>query len=306
MLSKIYNLLNYCYEDSMLEQLPNIEFQLFILSVKSLVPYENKIGCGIDLIRYKSEVDTFKYYKNGYDETIEYYIQNQTSSNINDLLLEFKILPLIIANTTFEAVLEEALKLISFFTINSKSILDAIIFSSCVYDYLTTEEIVEMDMDLLNENLKERIISFSIKDFLKSVDSKNIIDKSIFINFEKERIKLLTKPNFFTEEIILKFKSLQHILNKKSALKITNKENTAVLNNFASYLLKLRKGTVNPEKLKLNITNIPDLKEFLKSSTFTHPLLGKCITIKRSNTEIILKNKLGLLKVKIWKFYLYH
>lgn len=299
MLSKIYNLLNYCYEDSMLEQLPNIEFQLFILSVKSLVPYENKIGCAFDLVRYKREVDTFKYYKNGHDETIEYYIKTQVSSNINDSLLEYKILPLIASNTVYEFVLEETLKLISFYTTNPKSILDAIILSSCIYDYLTTEEIIEMDMDLLNTNLKERLISFSIKDFIKSIDLNNIMDKSHFIDFEKERIKLLTKPSFFTEEIILKYKSLQHILNKSSVTKIPNKENSEVLNNFASYLLKLRKGTVNPEKLKLNITNIPDLKEFLKSSSFIHPLLGKCITLKRSNTEIILKNKLGLLKVKI-------
>jgi len=53
MLSKIYNLLNYCYEDSIMDRYAGIEFQLFLLSTKTLLPYENKIGCMVDLNRYK-------------------------------------------------------------------------------------------------------------------------------------------------------------------------------------------------------------------------------------------------------------
>jgi hypothetical protein len=61
----------------------------------------------------------------------------------------------------------------------------------------------------------------------------------------------------------------------------------------------LRKGTVAPEKLKYAHETYPDFKEYLKQSSFTHPLLGKCIVMKRNTNEIILKNKLGLLKVNI-------
>lgn len=45
---RINNLLSSCYDNR-----DTIEFQLFLISVKCLIPYENNIGCLFDTDRYK-------------------------------------------------------------------------------------------------------------------------------------------------------------------------------------------------------------------------------------------------------------
>ncbi|GEM_PF-2183974 len=46
----INSLLNFCYNDT-----DSIEFQLFLITVKCLVSYEDSIGCGFVKDRYKLE-----------------------------------------------------------------------------------------------------------------------------------------------------------------------------------------------------------------------------------------------------------
>ena len=72
-----------------------------------------------------------------------------------------------------------------------------------------------------------------------------------------------------------------------------------ILSSFSLYLFKLRKGIINPEKLKISNNNVPDLEEFLKRSSFVHPLLGRCTVLKRGKKEVILRNRSGLMKVNI-------
>lgn len=295
MLSKIYNLLNYCYEDSIIDRFAGIEFQLFLLSTKTLIPYENKIGCMIDLNRYKNELDLFVYYKNGNDETINNYLNNKKQSNNEDELMEYKIIPIAISNTDFNTLIEEVLKTVMFFTLNKNTILNAIMLSSVIYEYFDADTI---DLDNIKNKTNARLIDFSFKEF---VEKNNMIqmDKSYIIGFEKERIKMIANSNCISDELLMKYKAMQHIVSNEKAVKPINKENEVILNNFTAYILKLRKGTVAPEKLKYSHEEYPDFKEYLKQSNFTHPLLGKCIVMKRNTNEIILKNKLGLLKVNI-------
>lgn len=295
MLSKIYNLLNYCYEDSIIDRFAGIEFQLFLLSTKTLIPYENKIGCMFDINRYENEMDVFAYYKNGNDDAINYYLNNKKPSTIEDELLEYKIIPTAISNTDWDTLIEEVLKTVIFYTLNKKTILNAIILSSVIYEYFDVDE---LNLENIKNKTNNRLIEFSLKEFIEK-NSMLQIDKSFIIGFEKERVKMISTEKCISDDILMKFKALQHIVSNGKAVKLINKENEVLLNNFAAYILKLRKGTVNPEKLKYSHDLIPDFKEYLKNSSFVHPLLGKCIVMKRNSNEIILKNKLGLLKVNI-------
>ena len=116
----------------------------------------------------------------------------------------------------------------------------------------------------------------------------------------------------FDDKSISKYKSLNYIFNiktseNKSTINNYNADNndsssmnnnTDIIDSFSSYLYKLRKGTINPEKLKIS-DKIPDIKECLKQPLFTHPLLGRCKVVKRSENEIIIKNKSGLMRIKI-------
>lgn len=290
MLSRIYRLLNYCYEDNSGNKIPGIELQLFLIAVKCLVPCENEVGCYFDVHRYKKEIELFNCYKNGHDEVLEYYLENKKTTEKFDNLLEYKIIPVIIANTEWDILINEALKASMFYSTNKTTILYTILISSYINEYLNS------NTENINEVTKERLIGFSLKDF--SGINNIQINKSSLIDFEKERIKMLSKSEFITDEFINNFKSLHYIYNE---IKNENGDTAGetVLYSFSQYLLKLRKGIINPEKLKISMDNIPEIKECLQYSTFSHPLLGRCKVLKRCEKEVILKNKSGLIKVNI-------
>lgn len=292
MLSKIYNLLNYCYEDSMLYQFASLEFQLFLLSTKSLIPYEDRIGCMFDANRYKKELEVFAYYKNGKNENIDFYIKSKRASLNEDELLEYKLLPIIIANTNWNTLEDEVMKLTLMYTYNKHSIIDSIILSSVIFNYMNLDN---LNIDILKNTSKERLIQFSLKEFLEKYNIQ--IDKKLIIEYEQERINIISGENIL--ERLSKLKSAEHIYNNRKGMKKVYKENELILKNFTSYIFKLRKGIINPEKLIINYNNMRDLKELLKNNEFNHPFLGKCKIIKRNDKEIILRNKLGLLKVNI-------
>ncbi len=290
MLSRIQNLLKYCYEDNAGDKLPDIGLQLFLIAAKSLMPYEDNIGCMYDVTRYEKEIELFKYYKNGHDDILEYYFNNKKPSEKEDMLLEFKIIPVITANTEWDNLLNEALKAASFYSVNKNTILNTILISSVINEYLDNK-----DIDSTEEITKERLINFSLKNFSNNNDI--CINKINLIEFEKERIKMLSKHELITDDLKKKFKSLNYIYNERKE----NSEmiNETVLSSFSSYLFKLRKGIINPEKLKISQNDVPEFKEFLKRSSFSHPLLGRCTVIKRGEKEVLIRNKSGLIKVSI-------
>ncbi len=296
MLSRIYNLINYCYWNDSENKLPAIELQLFLIAVKCLMPYENDIGCYFDADRYMKEIELFKCYKNGHDEALEYYLRNESISEKYDNLLEYKIIPAIVVNTQWDILLNEALKAAMFYSSNNQTILDTICISSIINEYISAKS------EGIDEITKERLINFSLKDFLIRNNIK--INKSSLIEFEKERINIISKPELISEGLKDKFKSLHYIYNEtKNESEFDNKNeeatNETVLYNFSSYLYKLRKGIINPEKLKIQTDNIPSIKEFLKYASFNHPLLGRCKILKRGEKEVIIRNKSGLIKVNL-------
>jgi hypothetical protein len=291
MLSRIKGLLNYCYKDNIEDKLPDFKLQLFLIAVKCLMPSENEIGCYFDTYRYKKEIELFKFYKNGQDEILEYYFINHKSSENYDNLLEYKLIPIIIANTEWDILLNETLKAALFYSVDKNTILNTILLSSVINEYLNS------NIENTYEVTRERLINFSLKNFL---NVNNIqIKKNSLIEFEKERIKMLSKSELFTDNLKSEFNSLHYIYNEvKHEISITD-ANETVIDNFSQYLFKLRKGLISPEKLKISMDNIPDIKEFLNYATFNHPLLGKCKVLKRGEKEIILKNKSGLIRVNI-------
>lgn len=291
MQSKIYNLLTNCFEDNAGDKIPNIDLQLFLISAKCIVPYEDKIGCFIDSERYKSEMELFKLYKNGEDEVIDNYFIDNINSSLEDNLLESKIIPIVITNTIWDILINETLKTVTMYSINKNTLLDAIIISSAIEAYLSN---TNADFEMINSITKERIIDFSLKEF---ADRNNIaLEKMAFIEFERERIKRLTIG--ILSDRMKSYKLISYILYSKDTEQTENKSES-VLSSFSAYLYKLRKGVISPDKLKLPQVSIPEFKEFLKYASFTHPLLGKCKVVKRDDKSIIIRNKSGLIKVNI-------
>lgn len=314
MQSKIKELLDFCYDDT-----ESIEFQLFLITVKCLMPYEDNIGCIFDVNRYKKEIELFICYMNGNDEAVNYWLQHKKPSNSNDELIEFKIIPIVLSNTVWKNTVDEVLKAVTFYTYNKTTILNAIFISSVIYEFMensTIENIVELT--------KERLINFSIKDFF--ANNEIMADKNYIIDFERERIKLIAKPISFEENTIDKYRVLNYIFKSKATIgndlnDSTEKDlkdtfnnvlknsvdnnsidspnnNVDTISSFSEYLYKLRKGTINPEKLKIS-DKIPNIKECLKQPLFNHPLLGRCKVIQRTENNVIVRNKSGLMRIRI-------
>ena len=277
-------MLNFCFDD-----IQKIDFQLFLITVKCLIPYDDKIGCLFDKDRYKKEIELFASYMNGNDETIDYWLRNKEASNLDDNLLEYKIIPLALSNTVWENLTDELIKVVLFYTINKNTILNALLISSAVFDFMTGS-----DIDSIEAAARERLINFSVKEFLL----KNQInaDKNYIIGFEKERIKMIAKPILFDNNFVNGFKVLNYIFEKSPEHLTEN--NSDIIDSFSVYLYKLRKGLISPEKLIIP-DKIPEIKECLKYSTFSHPLLGRCKVIKRTEKEAIVRNKLGLMRIRI-------
>jgi hypothetical protein len=312
MQDRINNLLDFCFDD---EQ--SIEFQLFLITVKCLIPYENNIGCLFDKERYEKEIELFAHYMNGNDETIDYWLKNKKPSNMNDELLQFKIIPIVLSNTVWENLIDEALKAVTFYTLNKNTILNALLISSVIYEFMNNAEI-----ESIKGASRERLINFSIKEFC----AKNEIetDKNYIIDFEKERIKMIAMPMLFGDNDINNCKVLYYIFENKAAadnLNVSDKaieaptdnelvsssnnsskystdNNSDILNSFSIYLYKLRKGSINPEKLTIS-DKIPDIKECLKYPEFSHPLLGRCKVIQRTENEALVRSKSGLMRIRI-------
>jgi membrane-associated HD superfamily phosphohydrolase len=281
---KINKMLNFCFDD-----IQKIDFQLFLITVKCLIPYDDKIGCLFDKDRYKKEIELFSSYMNGNDETIDYWLQNKEASNLEDNLLEYKIIPLALSNTVWENLTDELIKVVLFYTINKNTILNALLISSAVFDFMTGS-----DIDSIEAAARERLINFSVKEFL--IKNQINADKNYIIDFEKERIKMIAKPILFDNNFINGFKVLNYIFEKSPEHLTEN--NSDIIDSFSVYLYKLRKGLISPEKLIIP-DKIPEIKECLKYSTFSHPLLGRCKVIKRTEKEAIVRNKSGLMRIRI-------
>ncbi len=280
MQSRINSLLNYSYT---VTDIHSIELQLFLLTVKCLMPYEDKIGCFFNVKRYYKEMELFAYYKNGMDETIEHWLERKIPTDKKDGLMEFKIIPIALVNTLWDNLVEEILKAVTFYTLNIETILDGIIVSSGIYEYMNN------NLENVHELTKERLIGFSVKEFI--IKNNINVDKSYIIDFEKERIKTIQRNDFFN---LNRYKSIQYIFGEP------NKESSegTLIDSYSAYLYKLRKGRIDPEKLKIP-DKMPDLKECLKKSYFNHPLLGKCKVEKRANNEVVVRNKSGLMRIRI-------
>lgn len=296
MQNKINNLLNFCYNNT-----DSIEFQLFLITVKCLIPHEDSIGCGFDTDRYKKEIELFEHYMNGSNEIIDFRLKNKKPSHAEDDLLEFKIIPIVLSNTVYENLINEVLKAALFYTLNKKTILNTLLISSAIYEFMKNS-----DVEIIKGASKERLINFSIKEIF----AKNQIDlgKEYLIDFEKERIKMIAKTILF-EDTINKYRVLNYIFEEKTSadngLFFASKEsgtctenNTGILSSFSIYLNKLRKGLINPEKLMI-ADKIPDIVECLKYPAFNHPLLGRCKVVKRTENETIVRNKSGLMRIRI-------
>lgn len=299
---KIYKLIKHCYEDALNGEIYGLNYQLFMMSLRSMIPFEDKIGCKFDENRYSDELKTLKYYINGEDKLVLSRIKQNSATSIYDYLLEYKIIPIILSNSIWENIINEVLRCVVFYTYSKESILEAIVVSSVLHEYIENNC---TDKEYLHRITKQRIIDFSIKDFF--IDNFDTSAKNSYnISFERERISYIIQADMFGREPLLDKRIISYILNCDRESSEFSQDNVDVsesnnnsLQSFSSYLYKLRKGMIDPRKLRYTASDKLDLRLYVKQESFTHPILGKCLVIKRNGNETIVKTKTGNIKVRV-------
>jgi hypothetical protein len=251
--------------------------QLFIITCKSL-KYRHT-GIGIDYNRYNEEIKLLKYYINGNNRALEEFFNGTVGKHEDDSVV-FRIIPLIIVNENFDFIEEEVVKNVILTTNNSKSLLDGLIYSYTLFNYLKNDEIEF-------KKIKDNIIRFSIKKYMNSYKS---IDKKYILNFEKDRVKLLEEMDKILIEIKNKIKS------KKGNIEDKKDDYQKIIINFSDYLTNIKKGTVSIESFSKDSSN--NKIKITEGNVFDHYLLGKSKVVKRDKSEFYIKTKYGLFKFR--------
>lgn len=291
---RIYEFIKYCNSNSLAVELPSLNYQLFTMSLRSLLPFDHKIGCKFDEKRYLDEIKTLKYYINGDDKLVINKIKQNNALTAYDSLIEYKIIPIVIANSIWEHLINEVIKCIVFYTYSKESILEAIVLSSVLHEFIENNS---TDISHLHSITKQRIIEFSIKDFFK--DNFDAPVKNTYnVSFERERISYIMKDNIFNNDLFSDKKIINYILNNSAQENDLNSDINNILQSLSSYLYKLRKGFIDPKKIIYNSNNA-ELKPNIEQASFTHPILGKCLVVKRTENEAIVKTKTGIIRVRV-------
>ncbi len=292
---RIHKFIQYCISDKVTDEIPNLDYQLFTMSMRSMLPFENKVGCEFDENRYIDEVKTLRYYINGEDKLVINKIKQSTTMTIYDSLLEYKIIPIIISNSIWDNIINEVLKCLVFYTYCKESILEAIVLSSVLHEYIENNCI---DKTQLHNLTKQRIIEFSLKDFF--MDKFSLPIKSAYnVGFERERIFYIMKENILDIDSLLDKKIISYVLNEDLHNNdiLENSNNNTL--NLSTYLYKLRKGLIDPRKIKYNSNDELELRNKIVQGSFSHPILGKCQVLQRTENEMIIKTKTGNIRVRV-------
>lgn len=266
-----------------------------ILTIKSLLPTQGGRGNRIDYKRFNEELKLWKYYRVGDNHTILNILENIDNEiyfNSKDKIIYSRIIPILLGNEKYEIIEDEIIRNILFVSGNVELLLEWLLISKFFYLIINKEE------DIIDK-LKEYAINISQIEFLDNYKSLYRLEleerlKEYKIQFERTRLDLINILNGIS---LKKYKYIEDILkvwegNKPETLfgkivynSIENKELSFSLNDFYNsmneYILRLRKGRINPENLIIEEYILPDIFQYKEGDIFYHSLLNESKVIKK-------------------------
>ncbi|WP_352417814.1 hypothetical protein [Proteiniborus sp.] len=300
--------------------------EILVITIKSLIPCDSSYGSSIDYGRFAEELKLWYYYRHGENNCILGKLNNDENAywEFEDDSVFSRIVPIIFANDDWTAGRNEVLKNILFTTGRASSILEGLATAKLLFALIGNPNI---NYDNLVKQIKEEIVCFSQKDFIRDFNryfmfSPDIYKKNYNIDFERKRIELLNTLNGI--DGCLEFNTLKHSLDifeepEKAhegsffflggikGLK-TNYEKKSIkdedfIKNLCSFLVKLRKGRIAVESLQVEKYILPDIFQYKEGDVFFHTLLKKCQVIRKiSNPDEIvsfIRTKSGI--YRFWK-----
>ncbi len=304
-------------EDNKKNNGPSHITDLIIITIKSLMPSQKDRGVNIDYRRYVEEIKLWKHYRHGQNPSLMNIVTNIDSyiywQNRDDTVL-LRIIPIVLANEDYSITREEIIKNVLFTTGNMETIIEALLIAKLLH-------LIIMDEGDVIDSLKREIINLSQVEFMANYQNHFRAPMEDYkgefsIDFERFKIYALNVLNLsFTRW----FESLQDCIRvyrdniignstigKCIGASLTKKygydANLAnCYNSLGTYVYRLRKGRIDPEALKIEKYDLPDVFQFDEGDIFFHSLLNWSKVIKKEETdnEIItyLDTKLGTYKL---------
>ncbi len=288
--------------------------EIMILTTKSLVPSIDKPGTIIDYLRFDEELKLWLYYRHGKNDALikatGIYNDESYWRNFDDSVFS-RVSPIVAANQNWDIIKHEVIKNVLYTTGNIQVVLESILLSKLLYLLLDKTNI---SYDEIISCLKEEIIGLSQKHFI--LDYKQFFRTQLeeykgnyLIDFERNRIDMInllndiSKPGRYevlsrclemlkvnkntSENANFFINGLSGLINKD--IQIIEIKDKSFIQSLCSYLIKLRKGRIATESLKMNSYNEIDIFSYAEGDIFTHPLLNKCkvLTRKKVNDVIV-------------------
>lgn len=269
--------------------------QLAIVTIKSLMPMITEQEIRIDYTRFSEELKLWESYRIG-DNSSLLNIQGRVNPHIywneKDDSTISRTIPLVLANQDYNAIEDEIIKNTLFLTGNLEELFETICISYLLFLTINNEENII-------DKLKQNIIGFSQVEFMDKYKGCYKIDISDYlgnfkVEFEKEKIYLLNTLNGVKSNKFVQLEDCINVLDKQKATTFVGSilydflnDSSIELNlpkfyiNLGDYIVKLRKGRVDPEQLEIKEYILPDIFSFEQGEIFFHSLLKESKIIKK-------------------------
>lgn len=268
--------------------------QLTTLTIKSLLPMEDEVGSKIDYKRFGEELILWKEYCIGENISLLNALNDLDKEDYFDYFDETfytRLLPIVVSNSDFKIVEEELVKNVLYFSGNLQNLFEWLIIGLIIYLLINSYK------DIVGR-LKEYIINFSQRSFIDKYKGCFLVEvedapNDFRISFEKEKICLLNMLNGIHSSKYINLKDLLSILegedpNTPIGRIVYNSCGDIDLNDvgpfymsISKYLLKLRKGRIDRDDLKIKEYVLPDIFDFDEGDVFYHSLLNHSKVIKK-------------------------
>lgn len=279
--------------------------ELMIITIKSLIPDEIHHGSVIDYKRFTEELKLWYHYRHGDNISLlgSLYNEERTYWDYEDDSIFSRITPIVFANEDWGVIKREVSKNILYSSGNIYSIFEGLALSKLLFLFINNPSI---NYDELINQIKEEMICFSQKDFIMehSKDFKFSLDTyrgNFVIDFERKRIEILNTLNGVN--LSSKYNTLKKSLNiireeevntpsafflgglkgLKSVYDYAPIKDEEFIKNLCSFLVKLRKGRLTAESLKIDKYILPNVFQYKEGDVFFHTLLKKCQVVKIIN-----------------------
>lgn len=302
--------------------------ELMIITIKSLIPSQEKVGTVIDYKRFHQELMLWYYYRHGHNRSVLNALKKKSSTiywNEMDDSLYGRIFPIVAANSNWDVIKDQVLANIVYTTGNISCILEAIALSKLIFEVINGN--ISFDENL--ERVKEEIVHFSQKDFLDRFENMlmynlDSYERNYTIDFERSRISLLNtlnnKGNDVNFDVI---RTCLSVLDSELNVPVNTKNNFFLnglkgllrdeeeeldfkdmdfIKSLGDYLIKLRKSRISPEILAVEEYYTPDIFAFNEGEVFNHTLLNKSKVLKK---EVTSDYQISYIKTKtgVYRFF---